>query len=233
MTAHGLRAELNLANRVDPRRDAIQRLTPSTRLFTCRRVAGDSRTLSARPNPEKSRMALKNGSKGPEIEQLQKDLNTLGFTIGVDGIFAEDTLSAVEQLQWMFGYTVDGVVGEGTQKLIGAQKANGWNGGTREGLVAALRAQGKSEGNKVVGVALESNLKSGAKGADVAYLQRRLRALGFDAPLNASFDEQTLAAVKELQAAWGYDVDGIVGPGTHGLINAQLGYGWSKGQPTR
>ena len=26
--------------------------------------------------------------------------------------------------------------------------------------------------------------------------------------------------------------DGIVGPGTHKLINAQLGYGWSKGQAT-
>lgn len=176
---------------------------------------------------------LKNGSKGPEVEQLQKDLNSLGFTIGVDGIFGEDTHSAVEQLQWMFGYTTDGIAGEGTQKLIAAQKGNGWNGGTREGLVAALKAQGKSDGNKVIGVDLKGVLKSGSKGADVAYLQRRLRALGFDAPLNASFDDQTISAVKELQSAWGYDTDGIVGPATNKLINAQLGYGWSKGQPTK
>ncbi len=176
---------------------------------------------------------LKSGSKGPEVEQLQKDLNALGFTIGVDGIFGEDTNSAVEQLQWMFGYTVDGIAGEGTQKLIAQQKGHGWNGGTREGLVSALKAQGKSDGNKVVGIDLKHTLKAGAKGADVAYLQRRLRALGFDAPLNASFDDKTVAAVKELQTAWGYDVDGIVGAGTHGLINAQLGYGWSKGQPTK
>lgn len=177
-------------------------------------------------------MALKNGSKGPEVEQLQKDLNTLGFTIGVDGIFGEDTLSAVEQLQWMFGYTVDGVVGEGTQKLIAAQKTGGWNAGGREGLVSALKAQGKSDGQTVIGIDLKHTLKAGAKGADVAYLQRRLRALGFDAPLNGSFDDGTVSAVKALQTAWGYDVDGIVGPGTHKLINAQLGYGWSKGQPT-
>lgn len=176
---------------------------------------------------------LKNGSKGPEVEQLQKDLNALGFTIGVDGIFGEDTNSAVEQLQWMFGYTVDGIVGEGTLKLIAAQKGNGWNGGTRDGLVAALKAQGKSDGNKVIGVEMKQALKAGSKGAAVAYLQRRLRALGFPAPLNAAFDDATTSAVKELQAAWGYDVDGIVGPGTHALINAQLGYGWSKGQEAK
>lgn len=176
---------------------------------------------------------LKHGSKGPEVEQLQKDLNALGFTIGVDGIFGEDTLSGVEQLQWMFGYTVDGIVGEGTQKLIAAQKANGWNGGTREGLLSALKAQGKSDGNKVIGVELKHALKPGSKGADVAYLQRRLRALGFDAPLSGAFDDKTTAVVKELQTAWGYDVDGIVGNGTNALINAQLGYGWSKGQAAK
>ncbi len=175
---------------------------------------------------------MKNGSKGNDVELLQKDLNALGFTIGVDGIFGQDTLSAVEQLQWMFGYTVDGIVGDGTLKLIAAQKTGGWNAGTRDGLVHALKAQGKSDGATVVGIDLKHTLKSGAEGADVAYLQRRLRALGFDAPLNASFDDKTVSAVKELQAAWGYDVDGIVGPGTHKLINAQLGHGWSKGQPT-
>jgi peptidoglycan hydrolase-like protein with peptidoglycan-binding domain len=177
--------------------------------------------------------SLKNGSKGPEVEQLQKDLNTLGFTIGVDGIFGEDTLSAVEQIQWMFGYTVDGIVGEGTQKLLAAQKTSGWNAGSREGLVSALKAQGKSDGQQVIGVDLKHTLKSGAKGADVAYLQRRLRALGFDAPLNGTFDDQTLSAVKQVQGAWGYDVDGIVGEATNKLINAQLGYGWTKGQPTK
>jgi|GEM_PF-900004 len=175
---------------------------------------------------------LKTGSKGPEIEKLQTDLNALGFTIGVDGMFGKDTLSAVEQLQWMFGYTVDGLVGEGTLKLIATQKTGGWKADNRDGLVQALRAQGKSDGQAVIGVDLKRTLKAGAEGADVAYLQRRLRALGFDASLNGTFDDKTLSAVKELQAAWGYDQDGIVGAGTHKLINAQLGYGWSKGQPT-
>jgi len=41
------------------------------------------------------------------------------------------------------------------------------------------------------------------------------------------FDELTDKTVRELQQAFGYTVDGVVGPGTHKLINAQIGHGWS------
>jgi len=173
---------------------------------------------------------LQRGSKGDEVEALQRDLNELGFTIEVDGIFGANTLSGVEQLQWMFGYTVDGKVGDGTRALIEAQKGHGWKASTREGIVRALEAQQKrSDDGALQGAELSRTLREGAEGSDVAYLQRRLRALGLDAPLNASFDAKTRAAVEELQKAKGYDVDGVVGPATHRLINAQLGYGWSHG----
>ena len=81
---------------------------------------------------------IKNGSKGDAVSQLQEDLNALGFSVRVDGIFGPNTGSGVEQLQWMFGYTVDGIVGEGTQKLITQQKQYGWKANSREGLVSAL-----------------------------------------------------------------------------------------------
>ena len=172
---------------------------------------------------------LKNGSKGDAVTQLQNDLNTLGFTIGADGMFGPNTLSAVEQLQWMFGYTVDGLVGDGTQGLISSQVKNGWNAGTRDGIINALKAQGKTtDKGAVEGIPLKRTLKAGVEGSDVAYTQRRIRALGFDCPLTATFDAGTEAAVKEVQTAFGYDVDGAVGPATHALINAKLGYGWSK-----
>ncbi|MFT5354472.1 MAG: peptidoglycan hydrolase-like protein with peptidoglycan-binding domain [Polyangiales bacterium] len=174
---------------------------------------------------------LKNGSKGDAVTQLQNDMNTLGFTIGTDGLFGPNTLSAIEQLQWMFGYDIDGMVGNGTQGLISSQVKNGWNAGTRDGIVNALKAQGKTaESGAIEGIELKRTLKSGVEGSDVAYTQRRLRALGFKSPLSAVFDPGTESAVKELQTAFGYDVDGMVGPGTHKLINAQLGYGWSKGE---
>jgi hypothetical protein len=33
--------------------------------------------------------------------------------------------------------------------------------------------------------------------------------------------------VRSLQTVFGYDVDGVVGPATHKLIEQQLGYGWN------
>lgn len=173
---------------------------------------------------------LQRGSKGDDVEALQRDLNQLGFTIEVDGIFGADTLSGVEQLQWMFGYTVDGKVGDGTRGLIEAQKEHGWKVSSREGIVRALEAQGKrTDDGALQGAELARTLREGTKGSDVAYLQRRLRALGLDASLSAEFDAKTRAAVEQLQSAKGYDVDGVVGPATHRLINAQLGYGWTHG----
>lgn len=175
---------------------------------------------------------LQRGSKGEEVEALQRDLTLLGFTIKVDGIFGPNTLSGVEQLQWMFGYTVDGKVGDGTHSLIEAQKTRGWKADTREGIVAALTSQGKrSDQGALMGVELARTLGPGTEGSDVAYLQRRLRALGLSAPLSGEFDDATKSAVEELQREWEYTVDGLVGPVTHRLINAQLGYGWEHGQP--
>jgi peptidoglycan hydrolase-like protein with peptidoglycan-binding domain len=113
---------------------------------------------------------LKNGSKGDDVTQLQNDLNTLGFTIGTDGMFGPNTVSAIEQLQWMFGYSVDGMVGNGTQGLISSQVKNSWNAGTRDGIVNALKAQGKTaESGAVEGIELKRTLKSSIEGSDVAY----------------------------------------------------------------
>lgn len=173
---------------------------------------------------------LQKGSKGDDVTALQNDLNALGFTIGVDGMFGDDTLSAVEQLQFMFGYTVDGKVGDGTLGLIGRQKESGWSCTAEGGLEKALEAQGKkNESGSAKGADLPRTLKPGVEGNDVAFVQRKLRALGFDAPLNATYDDKTKDAVTALQSEFGYDVDGLVGPATNKLIDAKLGAGWKKG----
>lgn len=173
---------------------------------------------------------LQKGSKGDDVTALQNDLNALGFTIGTDGIFGDNTLSAVEQLQFMFGYTVDGKVGDGTLGLIGRQKEIGWSCASEDGLKQALKAQGKkNDSGSDKGADLPRTLKPGVEGNDVAFVQRKLRALGLDAPLSAKYDEQTKEAVTALQTEFGYDVDGMVGPATNKLIDAKLGAGWKKG----
>ena len=172
---------------------------------------------------------LKQGSRGDAVTNLQNKLNQLGYQVGVDGVFGEETKNAVEELQTAWGYDIDGIVGKGTHGLIDAQVGHGWK-ADAAGIAHALKSQGKTTAKgSVAGADLKRSLKAGQAGGDVSYLQRRLVALGYGIVPTGTFDAATEKSVKELQTAFGYDVDGIVGPGTHKLINAQIGYGWKAG----
>ncbi len=70
---------------------------------------------------------IKHGSSGDGVKELQTKLGTLGFKIEADGQFGKLTEEAVRHLQKAFGYTVDGIVGDGTKALIDAQIGYGWN----------------------------------------------------------------------------------------------------------
>jgi peptidoglycan hydrolase-like protein with peptidoglycan-binding domain len=86
---------------------------------------------------------LRKGSRGDDVRKLQQDLARLGFDLKADGIFGDDTESAVIQLQTMFGYDVDALVGDGTKALIQAQLGYGWNAKAPNAAELALRSQGK------------------------------------------------------------------------------------------
>ncbi|MGI6469324.1 MAG: spore cortex-lytic enzyme [Syntrophomonadaceae bacterium] len=59
------------------------------------------------------------GSRGYDVQQLQKDLAYLGFNPGsIDGIFGPQTLAAVTRFQAHYGLNVDGVVGKQTAYAI-------------------------------------------------------------------------------------------------------------------
>jgi peptidoglycan hydrolase-like protein with peptidoglycan-binding domain len=70
---------------------------------------------------------LKKGSKGDGVKALQERLNAFGYGLTADGDFGAATEAAVLHLQKSFGYTVDGVVGEGTERLITQQLGYKWN----------------------------------------------------------------------------------------------------------
>jgi peptidoglycan hydrolase-like protein with peptidoglycan-binding domain len=74
-------------------------------------------------------------------------------------------------------------------------------------------------------------LKSGSKGDAVTALQKQLVTLGYAIKTDGDFGPATEKAVVALQGAFGYTTDGIVGPGTQGLIDAQIGYGWNANAP--
>lgn len=64
-------------------------------------------------------MALKKGSKGDEVKELQDRLKLSGFYIGaIDGVFGSETETAVKNFQKSAEIKVDGVVGPETYDLL-------------------------------------------------------------------------------------------------------------------
>lgn len=87
---------------------------------------------------------IKRGTKGDNVKTLQQNLQKLGFDLEADGIFGENTEKTVKEFQSLFGYTVDGIVGDGTNGLITAQIGYGWNYKAPNARELALKAQGKA-----------------------------------------------------------------------------------------
>ena len=65
---------------------------------------------------------LRYGSTGDEVRKLQEALNKSGYSLDVDGIFGQNTQSAVEDYQRKNGLDVDGIAGEMTQGKLYAVK---------------------------------------------------------------------------------------------------------------
>lgn len=161
---------------------------------------------------------IKPGTQGEQVTALQNKLAAIGFSVKADGIFGPGTRAAVEDLQSVFGYDVDGVVGEGTSKLIEQQAGLGFNLSAPDAIKRGLQAQGSTP------APLKRTLKKGSEGPDVRYLQRRLTALGYTVAVDGKYGEGTEKAVRALQQQFGYDLDGVVGEATHKLLNQQIGY---------
>lgn len=164
---------------------------------------------------------LKPGTRGDQVKSLQTKLQQLGFELESDENYGPATRAAVEELQALFGYDVDGIAGDATQKLVDQQTGLGFRVSTPDAVKRGLDAQGKAEGPK-----LQRTLKRGSKGADVRYLQRRLSALGYGVTVDGDFGEATENAVRALQKQFGYDIDGMVGEATDRLLYQQIGYGF-------
>jgi Putative peptidoglycan-binding domain-containing protein len=68
--------------------------------------------------------ALRNGSQGEKVRQLQERLQELGYYTGtVDGQFGPGTREAVTAFQRMNGLEADGLAGEATQSLLYSDRA--------------------------------------------------------------------------------------------------------------
>ena len=89
---------------------------------------------------------LKKGVEGGDVAYLQRRLNSLGYALEASGTFDDATENLVKKLQEAFGYTIDGVVGQGTNKLINAQIGHGWSAGAKTDAKAAVAKDAAAKG---------------------------------------------------------------------------------------
>ncbi len=168
------------------------------------------------------------GDKSEAVVAIQSRLNEVGTNypsipkiFPVDGVFGQNTLSAVKQFQKIFGLTADGIVGASTwYKLIGISNA------VRR--LSELNSKGLTieEYNQQ----FPDVLRVGDRGRTIEVLQYYLSVVGSyynEIPTitqNGIFDDETKNAVIAFQKSFGLEPDGIVGLNTwQELYRAYLG----------
>ncbi|HSH61193.1 MAG TPA: peptidoglycan-binding protein [Acidimicrobiales bacterium] len=137
-------------------------------------------------------LPLRMGDRGEEVRDLQQRLAGLSLDTSDDpaGRFGRHTAAAVCAFQEKRGLRADGVCGDQT-----------W---------AAVVEAGYRLGDRLVYLRQPM-----LRGDDVASLQRRLGALGFDAGrVDGIFGPHTQSALTEFQRNTGLVVDGVCGPAT-------------------
>ncbi|MEG4803761.1 peptidoglycan-binding protein [Microcoleus sp. ARI1-B5] len=158
------------------------------------------------------RPALKEGSRGSEVTELQAALKLLGFYAdSVDGIFSQSTAKAVSQFQEAAGIAPDGIVGQDTwNRLFPASE-----GAIENPIANAPQTADNTEINPQQQPTNFPVLRRRMRGPAVRDLQERLRAKGFlRASADGVFGPETQAAVKAAQRQYQLPADGIVGHAT-------------------
>ena len=134
---------------------------------------------------------IRHGSTGPEVEDVERRLEALGYPCGGDpSVFDRDTEAGVRAFQQQRRLIADGIIGPDTwQALVGASYRLG------DRLLYVTRPA--------------------LHGDDVRDLQRRLNRLGFDSGYDDGlYGQQTVTALREFQLNAGLLQDGIAGPAT-------------------
>jgi N-acetylmuramoyl-L-alanine amidase len=143
-----------------------------------------------------ARLQFETGDVGPAVVDLQSRLSALGIDVLPDelGTFGPGTRAAIEAFQHGRGLRIDGECGPQT-----------W---------AALVEAGLKLGDRFL-----YHRRVMLRGDDVAELQRRLSALGFDVGrVDGIFGSRTATGLAEFQRNLGLPVDAILGADTLGEL---------------
>ena len=143
-------------------------------------------------NSAKDDDSLRMGDSGSAVKDLQTKLKKLGYYDGtVDSTFGSGTYAAVKAFQKKYNLTADGVAGSETLKKLDTAYKNA--------------DSDKDDGS----------LRKGATGSAVKDLQTKLKKLGFyNAYVDGSYGDTTVAAVKAFQKKYNLTADGVAGSET-------------------
>ena len=133
--------------------------------------------------------SLRMGDSGSAVKDLQTKLKKLGYYSGtVDSTFGSGTYTAVRAFQKKYNLTADGVAGSETLKKLDSAYKN-------------------ADSDKD-----DDSLRKGATGSAVKDLQTKLKKLGFyNAYVDGSYGDTTVAAVKAFQKKYNLTADGVAG----------------------
>ena len=136
--------------------------------------------------------SLRKGATGSAVKDLQTKLKKLGFyNAYVDGSYGDTTVAAVKAFQKKYNLTADGVAGSETLKKLDTAYKN-------------------ADSDKD-----DDSLRKGATGSAVKDLQTKLKKLGFyNAYVDGSYGDTTVAAVKAFQKKYNLTADGVAGSET-------------------
>ncbi|OKH17851.1 peptidoglycan-binding domain-containing protein [[Limnothrix rosea] IAM M-220] len=184
---------------------------------------------------------LEKGARGAAVTALQQDLKLGGYpNIGVDGVFGNQTDDILRRFQASSGLRADGIYGRATCSAL-TNKVARLNPTTQRAQLLAppppptfrnisvgsrntnVASNIFASSNTGTGILSGRNLRLNDQGSDVRTLQRALRRIGYDVPVNGVFDEQTRDAVIAFQQSRRITADGIVGPQTEGQLEIVLG----------
>ena len=143
-------------------------------------------------NSAKDDDSLRMGDSGSAVKDLQTKLKKLGYYSGtVDSTFGSGTYAAVRAFQKKYNLTADGVAGSETLKKLDSEYKN-------------------ADSDKD-----DDSLRKGATGSAVKDLQTKLKKLGFyNAYVDGSYGDTTVAAVKAFQKKYNLTADGVAGSET-------------------
>lgn len=176
-------------------------------------------------NATDSSTILCKGDKGDRVKKLQKNLITLGYSVGMtgaDGRFGSSTEQAVKKFQRAMRITADGVVGKVTSDAITAalNKQNDNRYGLSDFVTEVQKIVGISKPDGIAGpVTLSKTVtisqKINSTHALVKPIQKRLYAMGYTevGKVDGVAGSKFTKAVKRLQKEKGKLQDGEITKG--------------------